>query len=827
MNKKYITLTFVNYLICLSIIIWIFFSKVARDAQAYQNPATFLGPIYYGEETILKVFDHKLPLFQPNDDGNSDTMHYDGTLYPQGSDPYYGYDQHTGVDYNLKYEPVLAAADGYVEFAGWSDPADHQKLYGLHVRVIPTANISYKIWHGHLSVTTIETGDTVMVYPTKREGIIGISGNTGSVLGGCPPVYINPLCGSHLHLEVRFNGKPVNPYGWVGSFTDPWSVYIPPTVTTMPGTPTPTPATNPTPSGATSYDLWATYPARPASPAQYPDGPTIIEPTLQAAVRTIDNSDPEFSYSPSNCMAERNDEGVNGSFYYTLTTSNGGGFTPICIAKWQITPNSLTPAGNYDLYVYIPGTLYPAALDAEYEIYYNGGGLNHTTAIVVQAAYPNGEHPSHWVYMGRYYFTMSGDGNEFVRMNNLTIADDSAHWIAADAIQLARAGGPAVTATPTNPATFTPTPTPQATAQVTLSSDDAGHKASGAAACTTATPSYATNHEEIYAGHCSDGANVVSGFRFTNLAIPPGAVITKAQIEFTADGPYDIDDTINVQFRGELIANSSTFDNTIRPDNRNLTQATVLWNASENWTIYQRINSPNLKSIIQEIINLTGWQSGNALTIIVQPQIGMPDTTHRRVFAIDREYGLHPAKLHIWYTTPYNTGFKSPTANVADSGNGDGNGYESNPNNVYSNNGVFAGDYNSGTSSSAGCTGPDKDSHRFYNFSGFTIPSNATITGIEVRLDAKADSVANSPHLCVFLSRDGGATWTLFPKETPTLGTSEGIYYLGGPTDLWGSLWLPSDFSSSNFRIRVVDAASSISRDFFLDWVAVKVYYVY
>ena len=818
MTKKHVILTFINYLICISIITWVLFSKFSEDAWAYQAPAQFLGPVYYGEEIVLNVFDHNLPLFQPNNDGNIETFHYDGTPYPT-STPYYGYDQHLGIDYNLKYEPVLSAADGYVEFAGWSDPADHQKLYGLHVRVIPSANISYKIWHGHLSVTTVETGDNVTVNPTKREGIIGISGNTGRLLNNCQPVYINPLCSPHLHIEVRTNGKPVNPYGWIGTMPDPWANYAP---TATP----PAPPGIPVPSGATSYDLWATYPARPASPAQYPGGTPIMEPTPQAAVRTIDDSDPEYSTSPSGCMAERFDEGVNGSFDYTLTTTSGGGIISGCKAKWQITPNSLTPAGYYDLYVYIPGTLYPGALDAEYEIYYNGGGLNQATAIVVQAAYPNSEHQSHWVYIGRYYFTMSGNGSEFVQLNNITIADDSAHWIAADAIQLARVGGPPVTATPTTTATTTPSPTPKTTAQVTQSSDDAGHKASGTIPCTMATPSYATDHEEIYVGHCSDGADVVSGFRFTNVAIPPGAVITKAQIEFTTDGPYDSDDTVNIQFRGELTANSSTFDSTIRPDNRPLTQAAVLWNASEDWAIYQQINSPNLKDIIQEIVNLSGWQDGNALTLIVQPQVGMPDITHRRVFAIDREWGAFPAKLHVWYTTPFNTGFKSPTSNAADTAVGDGNGYEMAASNAYTPNDLYALDVNSGTSSAIDCTSSSKDSHRFYNFSGFSLPSSATVTGIEVRVDAKADSTLSSPHLCVFLSRDGGATWTPFPKETPNLLTTERSDILGGPTDLWGSLWLPNDFASSNFRVRVTNAASSTLRDFSLDWVAVKVYYL-
>ena len=219
-----------------------------------------------------------------------------------------------------------------------------------------------------------------------------------------------------------------------------------------------------------------------------------------------------------------------------------------------------------------------------------------------------------------------------------------------------------------------------------------------------------------------------------------------------------------------------------------------------------------------------GWQSGNALTVIVQPQPGIPPNDWRRVFAIDREGIVKAAKLQIWYTTPTNTGFKSPSANSAES-TGDGNGFDADPTGAYANAGGYAVDNDSGTSTVASCVDTTKDRHRYYNFSGFSIPSGATITGIEVRLDAKVDDTSGTPYMCVLLSRDGGSTWT-GPKETPFLVTTEQTHLLGGPTDKWGTLWIPGSFSSANFRVRIVNVASSTMRDFSLDWVAVNVYYI-
>lgn len=153
---------------------------------------------------------------------------------------------------------------------------------------------------------------------------------------------------------------------------------------------------------------------------------------------------------------------------------------------------------------------------------------------------------------------------------------------------------------------------------------------------------------------------------------------------------------------------------------------------------------------------------------------------------------------------------------------GDDNGFEVNPINAYANDGLFAGDYNSGTNNSSNCTSNGKDKHSFYNYN-VSIPGT-TIDGLEVRLDALVDAVIGSPKMCVQLSWDGGVTWTS-PKSTTTLTTTETTFILGGAGDTWGRVWAVSDLSNGNFRVRVTDVASNTARDFFLDWVAVRVSY--
>jgi concanavalin A-like lectin/glucanase superfamily protein/glucose/sorbosone dehydrogenase/Calx-beta domain-containing protein len=167
------------------------------------------------------------------------------------------------------------------------------------------------------------------------------------------------------------------------------------------------------------------------------------------------------------------------------------------------------------------------------------------------------------------------------------------------------------------------------------------------------------------------------------------------------------------------------------------------------------------------------------------------------------------------------TGLRSPTANAADNG-GDGNGFQSSPQNAHADDTLNAVDTNSGTDSSTSCTSGSKDKHRFYNY-GLTFPAGISIRGIEVRLDARVDSGSSSPKMCVQLSWDGGTTWTS-TKSTPTLATSMGTFTLGSSTDTWGRTWTTGNFADANFRVRVINVSSSPTRDFSLDWVAVNVH---
>jgi murein DD-endopeptidase MepM/ murein hydrolase activator NlpD len=114
---------------------------------------------------------------------------------------YLNYDGHNGYDFDISYQPVLAAASGVVEFAGWNSN-DVNAGYGQMILI--NHRNGYVTLYGHLSKLDVSTGDRVHA---GQE--IGISGTTGH------------SSGPHLHFSVFHDCNVTDPYGWNGRGQDP------------------------------------------------------------------------------------------------------------------------------------------------------------------------------------------------------------------------------------------------------------------------------------------------------------------------------------------------------------------------------------------------------------------------------------------------------------------------------------------------------------------------------------------------------------------------------------------------------------------------------
>ena len=109
------------------------------------------------------------------------------------------------------------------------------------------------------------------------------------------------------------------------------------------------------------------------------------------------------------------------------------------------------------------------------------------------------------------------------------------------------------------------------------------------------------------------------GLRFNGVGIPQNATILNAYVQFTADVATTNATTLVVQ--GEKSPNATAF--TTKTGNLS---SRVKTTASVNWTPASWLTAgakgtdqrtPNLAPVIQEVINQTGWTSGNSIAIIV------------------------------------------------------------------------------------------------------------------------------------------------------------------------------------------------------------------
>ena len=106
------------------------------------------------------------------------------------------------------------------------------------------------------------------------------------------------------------------------------------------------------------------------------------------------------------------------------------------------------------------------------------------------------------------------------------------------------------------------------------------------------------------------------GIRFQNVRLSPGATVEAAYIEFKADGSDSAATSLTI--RGEAIDSADTFRTSKgNISERPLTSATVVWDEVTPWEAGQTYRTPDLSTIVQEIIDRNGWSPGNSVAFVV------------------------------------------------------------------------------------------------------------------------------------------------------------------------------------------------------------------
>ncbi|SDW30446.1 Murein DD-endopeptidase MepM and murein hydrolase activator NlpD, contain LysM domain [Albimonas donghaensis] len=155
---------------------------VSEDAERVAN---LLGGLE--RASLMQVAAAKLPLAKPVHAAFRFTSGFGVRRDPKNGRSR----MHAGTDFAAaRGTPIHTTADGVVTFAGW------QSGYGRVIKIRHA--FGFETVYAHLNATRVKVGQRV-----ARNDRIGDMGNSGRSTG------------SHLHYEIRLNGKPLNPMKYI------------------------------------------------------------------------------------------------------------------------------------------------------------------------------------------------------------------------------------------------------------------------------------------------------------------------------------------------------------------------------------------------------------------------------------------------------------------------------------------------------------------------------------------------------------------------------------------------------------------------------------
>ena len=180
--------------------------------------------------------------------------------------------------------------------------------------------------------------------------------------------------------------------------------------------------------------------------------------------------------------------------------------------------------------------------------------------------------------------------------------------------------------------------------RVSQSSDDAEEYVSNASVTVTGN-----NYGMAY----DDSQQQIVGVRFQNVAVPLGATILSAELEFVAK-ESDSDTGFTLRIQGEDADDAPTFASTnASVSDGSRTGALVDWAGPDAWTTNNTYVTPDISTLVKEIVDRPGWTSGNsmAFTIVNAPSSTGSNAKRRVSYTYNSDPSRAPL-LRISYATP-------------------------------------------------------------------------------------------------------------------------------------------------------------------------------
>jgi hypothetical protein len=125
-----------------------------------------------------------------------------------------------------------------------------------------------------------------------------------------------------------------------------------------------------------------------------------------------------------------------------------------------------------------------------------------------------------------------------------------------------------------------------------------------------------TDAADGWIGNAAASTTVVAGLRFVNVLIPANAIITAARLETQASSTQW--QRMAFQFGIEAAANSAAFSTTARPSQRLLLGPKLNHSSDTQWLANTWYALEDISPLLQAAITQPGWQSGNALSLLLR-----------------------------------------------------------------------------------------------------------------------------------------------------------------------------------------------------------------
>ncbi len=156
--------------------------------------------------------------------------------------------------------------------------------------------------------------------------------------------------------------------------------------------------------------------------------------------------------------------------------------------------------------------------------------------------------------------------------------------------------------------------------------------------------------EMVYDSYENNGFQKV-GLRFRGVNLPKNATITSAYLQFTADESNSATTELEISLHDS--SNSSAFSDSNNVSNRTTFSSKVTWRPS-SWSSNQSGSgqrTPNLKSMVQSLVNKSNWVSGNSVSFLIKGKgTSLTSTSAKRVADSYEGGASKAARLVVSYT---------------------------------------------------------------------------------------------------------------------------------------------------------------------------------